>query len=533
MRTEQRYRFFNESKGVVLAASGKIADDLVSRMRGLLFAEPIKPGEGGLLLSPCHSIHMLFMTYAIDALFLDKNGVVVAILQRIKPWQVSAMYPSAHDCLELPPGTASDTGTAVGDKIVWRPEGELMPVQPLTLGRRIFNLLSFGYLSFLVLWCLSALKLFTQLGSARELVSYVEKGCFWYSDFFAYLCAWTAAGCGPGSAYSADTQSVAVMLLSGFSPIQWTPEICSPVLLLFLSALRKLHLDASFLLSVTLLVSVAFCAFVMMLRERREPSIAQRAAILAGIFSSFPFWLAVRNANVDLFSFAALALFVLFALKRRPIVAGAVLSLAVVQPIVFLYLIAALLGERKWKMASIAVLTAAALFAGGAFYIGQSAAQQYIAAVFSPDPRTISSSLYLMPSWIPLLGAIASFALAAARARSNRLDLSMSIACAIILSLVLNTSVSSVDMMLLAFPAALLLRGTTVFEGAGDAGFAEKMLNGVYLIVPLLSVATFVWYEALLQHQPSLLLMSWIVVPAVVLASCIGWLATERAAEPG
>jgi uncharacterized membrane protein (UPF0127 family) len=114
----RRFRFTNKSKSTVLATNAGVADNFFTRARGLLFTKPLEKGEG-LWLKPCDSIHMIGMTYAIDVLFIDKQGKVIGCVHKIKPWRMSRMYSRAQGCLELPPGTISDTGTELGDEIEW------------------------------------------------------------------------------------------------------------------------------------------------------------------------------------------------------------------------------------------------------------------------------------------------------------------------------------------------------------------------------------------------------------------------------
>lgn len=60
---------------------------------------------------------MIGMTYAIDAVFVDEALKVIALVENIKPMQVSHLYRKATGCLELPIGTISGTGTEVGDEL--------------------------------------------------------------------------------------------------------------------------------------------------------------------------------------------------------------------------------------------------------------------------------------------------------------------------------------------------------------------------------------------------------------------------------
>lgn len=60
---------------------------------------------------------MFGMKFAIDALFLDKNGVVVGILEDFAPGKMSSIFSQAKTCLELPAGTVKRTGTTIGDVV--------------------------------------------------------------------------------------------------------------------------------------------------------------------------------------------------------------------------------------------------------------------------------------------------------------------------------------------------------------------------------------------------------------------------------
>jgi uncharacterized protein len=94
-----------------------MADGFVSRLKGLLLTKSLPAGRG-LYLSPCTQIHMFGMTYAIDAVFIDKQNAVVGLVEDIGPWGLSPLFMKATGCLELPAGTISSTGTKVGDMVV-------------------------------------------------------------------------------------------------------------------------------------------------------------------------------------------------------------------------------------------------------------------------------------------------------------------------------------------------------------------------------------------------------------------------------
>ena len=58
---------------------------------------------------------MLFMRFAIDAVFVDRGLRVVKVAHRLRPWAPVSGAASADAVLELPAGTAARTQTQVGD----------------------------------------------------------------------------------------------------------------------------------------------------------------------------------------------------------------------------------------------------------------------------------------------------------------------------------------------------------------------------------------------------------------------------------
>jgi len=62
-------------------------------------------------------MHMFFMRFAIDIVFLDRDDRVVHVSRELKPWRLSAIVFAARQALELAPGAATRSYTAVGDSI--------------------------------------------------------------------------------------------------------------------------------------------------------------------------------------------------------------------------------------------------------------------------------------------------------------------------------------------------------------------------------------------------------------------------------
>jgi uncharacterized protein len=109
-------RIINATRGCVLVTRGRVADGYWSRLRGLIGAAPLAPGEG-LLISPCTSVHTHFMGFSIDVIYVNQDNEVVGIDAGMAPWRFGRFYRRVRYVVELPAGTASATGTRVGDRL--------------------------------------------------------------------------------------------------------------------------------------------------------------------------------------------------------------------------------------------------------------------------------------------------------------------------------------------------------------------------------------------------------------------------------
>lgn len=112
----------NATRQVHLATQARLADTFGGRLKGLLGTRGLPEGAG-LILDPCNSVHMFFMSYPIDVLFLSGDGRVVGIVHRLQPWRLTPIFWKARRAVELPAGVIEATGTCEGDSIVVEAEG--------------------------------------------------------------------------------------------------------------------------------------------------------------------------------------------------------------------------------------------------------------------------------------------------------------------------------------------------------------------------------------------------------------------------
>ncbi|MBL7250932.1 DUF192 domain-containing protein [Alloalcanivorax marinus] len=65
--------------------------------------------DQALWIPACRSIHMFFMRFAIDAVFLDGEGRVLSVRAGIRPWRTATVW-RARSVLELAAGAAATLG---------------------------------------------------------------------------------------------------------------------------------------------------------------------------------------------------------------------------------------------------------------------------------------------------------------------------------------------------------------------------------------------------------------------------------------
>lgn len=111
----RKLRVKNQSRGTMLADRAGVADTSRLRKTGLLKHDRLDPGDG-LWITPCEGVHTAGMKFPIDVLFLNRKRKVVKIRPAMPRWRM-ALCLWAHSVLELPSGTAAETGTAAGDQL--------------------------------------------------------------------------------------------------------------------------------------------------------------------------------------------------------------------------------------------------------------------------------------------------------------------------------------------------------------------------------------------------------------------------------
>lgn len=74
--------------------------------------------DRGLLLPQCNSIHTFFVFSSLDVIFLSEKGLVVRIIQGLRPWRIVLPIKGAVHALEMGEGAIEQSKTEVGDRVV-------------------------------------------------------------------------------------------------------------------------------------------------------------------------------------------------------------------------------------------------------------------------------------------------------------------------------------------------------------------------------------------------------------------------------
>jgi uncharacterized membrane protein (UPF0127 family) len=115
----------NARSDETIASEVELALSRTDRRRGLL-GRTTFDSAAALVISPCWSIHTAFMKFAIDAVFVDRNGRAIRIVRNLGPWRI-AVAARAHAVIELPAGSLAGQGLRIGDEI------RLVPPPPMHL----------------------------------------------------------------------------------------------------------------------------------------------------------------------------------------------------------------------------------------------------------------------------------------------------------------------------------------------------------------------------------------------------------------
>jgi uncharacterized membrane protein (UPF0127 family) len=102
----------------------ELAEGLADRFLGLMGRAALDE-DCGMFFPRCSSIHMFFMRFPIDAVYVDTDRRVRKIVADLKPWRLS-WCPAAYGVLEAPAGWAARVGLSEGMRLQFEETGEAL-----------------------------------------------------------------------------------------------------------------------------------------------------------------------------------------------------------------------------------------------------------------------------------------------------------------------------------------------------------------------------------------------------------------------
>ena len=107
----------NKTKKTLLSKKPKFCKTLLSKTIGLMFAFKPKTLIFAWKKEKILSLHMFFVFFPIDVLWLNKNKKVIQLKQNLKPFQIIIPKNPAQYVIEFRAGTIKKTKTQIKDLI--------------------------------------------------------------------------------------------------------------------------------------------------------------------------------------------------------------------------------------------------------------------------------------------------------------------------------------------------------------------------------------------------------------------------------
>jgi uncharacterized membrane protein (UPF0127 family) len=109
-------QLINVTNGAVLAGVIQIADDFITRLKGLIGRTGLGSDEA-LIIQPCKSVHTCFMSFPIDVIFLNEGLYILQTIENMQPYRFSPIVAGSSIVIELPAGRLVTTLTDVGHQV--------------------------------------------------------------------------------------------------------------------------------------------------------------------------------------------------------------------------------------------------------------------------------------------------------------------------------------------------------------------------------------------------------------------------------
>ena len=109
----------NERTRTPVATLVEIAATRTTRRRGLLGRDHLEEASA-MLLAPCAAVHTAGMRFAIDVVFVDRQGYAVKVVRNLRPWRI-ALAAGGRAVIEMAAGSLQWGQVVLGDRLYLAP----------------------------------------------------------------------------------------------------------------------------------------------------------------------------------------------------------------------------------------------------------------------------------------------------------------------------------------------------------------------------------------------------------------------------
>lgn len=102
--------------GETLLPTLMVAEHFSERFMGLMFKQELE-ANSGLLIPNCSMVHMFFMKFPLDLVFLSRESEILCLQKDLKPWHLSQQVPRARSVIEVAPGFISRHNCRIGETL--------------------------------------------------------------------------------------------------------------------------------------------------------------------------------------------------------------------------------------------------------------------------------------------------------------------------------------------------------------------------------------------------------------------------------
>ena len=110
----------NNTKNMVICEKESFISSFFGKMAGLMFSSCPRPLVFAFSKESKQQLHMMFVFFPIDIIFLDGKMRVVELKKNFRPFTFYNSKEKAKYVIELPAGLIEKSGTRIGDTVIFK-----------------------------------------------------------------------------------------------------------------------------------------------------------------------------------------------------------------------------------------------------------------------------------------------------------------------------------------------------------------------------------------------------------------------------